>query len=101
MLAVRFQSTYEQSQCLITFNACAPLQLTTVGTPKAPMSELLQALKEADEFDMSAATLSDILEHWSAYCCSIGLHSELLEVTNHRGTAAMAVFATAFITRLI
>jgi hypothetical protein len=65
------------------------------------MNELLRALEEADELDMSAATMSDILEHWSAYCCSIGLHSELLEVTDHRGTAAMAAFATAFISRLI
>ena len=100
MLAVRFHSVYEQSHFLITFNACAP-QLTTVGTPEAAMSELLQALKEADKFDMSAATTFDILEHRSVYCCSIGSHSELLEVADHRGTAAMAAFATAFISRLI
>ena len=94
VIAVRFHSMIEQSQFLRTFNACAP-QLKTAGNPEASVCE------PADEFDMSTATQSEILDHWSAYCCSIGLHSELLEVTYHRDKAAMAAFATAFISRLI
>ena len=94
MLAVRMSSSHEQSLFVQDFNACAP-QLSIAGTPEAAAHE------SSDEFDMSAATQSQILEQWSAYCSTIGLHSELLEAVDHRGQASMAAFATAFISRLI
>ena len=51
---------------------------------------------------MSAATQCEIhsLEHWGAYCSSIGLQSKLLEAACHRGLASMAACATAVISRL-
>ena len=94
MLAVRTSATHEQSLFVQGFKSCAP-HLLIADTPETAVNE------SADEFDMPAATQSQILEQWSAYCSTIGLQSELLEAADHRGQAALAAFATSFISRLI